>query len=101
MNGKRQRLFVTIGEASRFSDLEAQTIRKMADKASFICYKTPSRQRKINIRCIQELCNNFIHDKEKSIFQKGNSIHLRVFTKKQMDDLSRQLEYIKRQEHSN
>ena len=64
MNGKRQRLFVTVGEASRLTGLEAQTIRKMADKASFVCYKTPSGQRKINLQSIQELCNNFINDKE-------------------------------------
>ena len=42
-----EKIFVTVGEASRLIGLEAQTIRKMADKASIICYKTPSGQRRI------------------------------------------------------
>ena len=100
MNDNKQKIFVTVGEASRLTGLEIQTIRKMADKASIICYKTPSGQRRINIQSIQEFCSNVVHDKEKSILQKENFIYARVSTKKQVDDLSRQLEYIKRPEYS-
>ena len=100
MNERKQKVFVTVGEASRLTGLEAQTIRKMADQASITCYKTPSGQRRINLQSIQEFCSNAVHDKEKSILQKENFIYARVSTKKQVDDLSRQLEYLKKPEFS-
>jgi len=96
-----EKIFVTVGEASRLIGLEAQTIRKMADKASIICYKTPSGQRRINLQSIQEFCSDATLDKKKSLIQKENFIYARVSTKKQMDDLSRQLEFLKKSEYSN
>lgn len=39
--------FVTVGKASKYTGLEAQTIRKMADQKLIPCYKTPGGQRRI------------------------------------------------------
>jgi len=89
-----EKRFVTVGEAARLTGLEIQTVRKMADQASLVCYKTPSGQRRIDIHSIQKFCSNVVHDKEKQIIQKQNFIYARVSTKKQVDDLSRQVEYI-------
>jgi predicted site-specific integrase-resolvase len=47
------------------------------------------------------MCNNASNDKEKSIVQKKNYIYARVSTRKQVDDLSRQIEYIRRPEYAN
>jgi putative resolvase len=88
--------FVTVGEASSITGIEAQTIRKMADKASFICYRTPSQQRRINLQSLQEFISNSISNQKISQVSRKNILYARVSSKKQMDDLSRQVEYLKR-----
>jgi excisionase family DNA binding protein len=97
---EKQKMFVSVGEAARLTGLEAQTVRKMADEASITCYRTPSGQRRINIQSIQTFVSNNISDKEKSSLQKQNFIYARVSTKKQMDDLSRQLEFLRKPEYT-
>ena len=99
MNDK-QKMFVSVGDAAKLTGLEAQTIRKMADKASILCYRTPSGQRRINLQSIQKFISNNIPTETEQAVQKQNFIYARVSTKKQMDDLSRQLEFIKRPEYS-
>lgn len=99
MNDK-QKMFVSVGDAAKLTGLEAQTIRKMADKASILCYRTPSGQRRINLQSIQKFISNNIPTETQQAVQKQNFIYARVSTKKQMDDLSRQLEFIKRPEYS-
>ncbi len=100
MNGKTEKLFVAMGRASKLTGLEAQTIRKMADKGIIQCYKTPSGQRRFNIQSIQELCAPLVSNEEEPNVQKKNYIYARVSTRKQMDDLSRQLEYLQRPEYA-
>ena len=97
---KDEKLYASISEASRLTGLEAQTIRKLVDKEYFICYKTPSGQRRINIQSIQKFIADNISKQEKPEMQKQNYIYARVSTKKQMDDLSRQLEFLKKPEYS-
>ena len=91
--------FISVGKAASIAGLDPQTIRKMADNSSIMCYKTPSGQRRINFQSLQELCSSNVFNKEKSIVPKTNFIYARVSTKKQMDDLSRQLEFLKRPEY--
>ena len=98
MNGESH--YVSMGRASKLTGLEAQTIRKMADKGIIKCYKTPSGQRRFNIQSIQKLCTPIVSDKEESFVQKKHYIYARVSTRKQMDDLSRQLEFLCRPEYS-
>jgi putative resolvase len=93
--------YVSVGKAARFTGLNPQTVRKMADEASIVCYKTPSGQRRISLQSIQELCTSSIPHQKKYKVQKQNFVYARVSTKKQMDDLSRQLEFLKRPEFSN
>lgn len=97
---KKEKQFVTVGEASTFTGLDPQTIRKLADKASIVCYRTPSGQRRINLQSLQELCSSTVASQEKPTVSKQNFIYARVSTKKQMDDLSRQLDFLKRPEYS-
>ena len=98
MNEKESN-YITVGKAAKLSGLESQTIRKMADTAVIKSYRTPSGQRRINLQSIQEFCSNPIDDKEKPEIQKDNFVYARVSTKKQMDDLSRQLEFVRRPEY--
>lgn len=95
---KKRKHFITVGEASILTGLDIQTIRKMADKASIICYRTPSGQRRIDLQSVQKLCSCSNVDKEKSEIQKKNYVYARVSTKKQVDDLSRQVEYLRKPE---
>lgn len=70
----------------------------MADKASILCYRTPSRQSRIDVQSIQKLYTVSILDKEKSKIQKQNYIYAQVSMSKQLDDLSRQVEFLQRPE---
>jgi predicted site-specific integrase-resolvase len=96
---EKEKRYVTVGEASRLTGLDPQTIRKMADKASILCYKTPSGQRRINFQSIQKLCSNTVSNQEEQQSKKQNYLYVRVSTKKQLEDLSRQLDYVKRPEY--
>jgi putative resolvase len=100
-NNEKEKRYVTVGEASRLTGLDPQTIRKMADKASILCYKTPSGQRRINLQSIQKLCSNTFSNQEEQQSKKQNYLYVRVSTKKQLEDLSRQLDYVKRPEYAN
>lgn len=88
--------FVTVGEASSITGIESQTIRKMADNASFTCYRTPSQQRRINLQSLQEFISNSISSQNISEVSRKNILYARVSSKKQMDNLSRQVEFLKR-----
>jgi excisionase family DNA binding protein len=98
---KNEKTFLTIGEASKFSGLSSQTVRKMADSSQINSYKTPSGQRRINKQSLQTLCNIDISNKSIKTCQRQNFLYARVSTKKQMDDLSRQIKYIQRPEYIN
>ena len=98
-NGKGEKRFISVGKASNITGLDPQTIRKFFDSKKIAGYKTPSNQRKIDRNSIQELCNNLLNDKKKQENKKDNFIYTRVSTKKQVDDLSRQIEYVRRSEY--
>lgn len=96
---EKEKNFISIGEASIISGLDPQTLRKFFDTKKITGYKTPTGQRKFDRLSIQELCNNLVHDKEQQESQRQNYIYTRVSTKKQLDDLSRQVEYVRRPEY--
>jgi len=97
MDGKN---FVTVGKASLLTGLEAQTIRKLADNAAIVCYRTPSGQRRINLQSIQDMCRPSIYYQNEKNGQKQNFIYARISTKKQLDDLSRQIEFLRLPQYS-
>ena len=99
MDGEDKK-YVTVGRASELTGISAQTIRKMADKASIPCYRTPTGQRRISVQGIQEMCHGNPAVSEEPDVQKTNYLYTRVSTKKQLDDLSRQLEFLQRPEYS-
>ena len=98
--GKQEKRFVTVGKAAFLTGLDSQTIRKMADNSSIVCYRTPSGQRRIDISSIQTMCHNASVNKAKSEVPKQNFLYARVSTKKQLDDLSRQIDFLKRPEYA-
>jgi putative resolvase len=99
MNGeakeKERNNFISIGEASKLSGLNVQTLRKMVDLSQIKSYRTPSGQRRIDQHDLQKMCNNFVYDETKLKGERQNFLYSRVSTKKQLDDLSRQAEYLR------
>lgn len=97
-NGEKETDFVSVGVASRLSGLDKQTIRKLVDQSQVDGYKTPSGQRRINRSSLQGLCYNDLTNENEQTIQKQNFLYARVSTKKQMDDLSRQVKYLQQPE---
>ena len=97
MNEQKEdgRMFISIREAVDITGLCNQTLRKLADQNKIKTYKTLSGQRKFDKRSLQEMCNTsvFVSKNEKNT--KQNFIYTRVSSKKQLDDLSRQIEFIR------
>ena len=86
---------VSIREASIITGINAQTLRKLGDENKIKCYKTLSGQRKFDKAYLEKMCNNDDYDDKIDKDTKKNYIYTRVSSKKQSDDLSRQIEYIK------
>ena len=94
MNEKKQKEYVSIREAVLLTGIGSQTLRKLCDDQKILCYKTPSGQRKFNKSSLQEFCSVYSSTLQKPIDEKKNFIYTRISSKKQMDDLSRQIEYV-------
>lgn len=99
-NDKKEKAFVSVGNASMLTGLDRQTIRKMVDASQIVGYKTPSGQRRIDRKSLQTMCHVGNDDENKQVGKKQNFLYSRVSTKKQMDDLSRQVNYLKKPEYA-
>ena len=97
---KTAKEFITAGEASQLSGIEIQTIRRLVDSKKITGFTTPSGHRRVNRKSLQSMLDNGDTDDKIEISEKENFLYTRVSTKKQMDDLSRQVEFIKRPEYS-
>ena len=92
MNDKKEKAkYITISQACEFSGLHQNTLRKLGDEQTIQCYKTPGGQRRFNKYDLEKMCNSVRLDKKPT---RTNFIYTRVSSKKQMDDLSRQIIYI-------
>jgi putative resolvase len=92
MNEKK---FVSIGEASILTGLDPQTIRKFADSNQIKCYKTFSGQRRFDKAYLEQMYNPTSLIQKEAEPKKINFIYARVSSKKQLEDLTRQIDYIK------
>lgn len=92
--------FITVQSASLLTGLDKQTIRKLFDNAQIDGYKTPSGQRRLDKQCLQKMCYTDIHGQALPVSTKTNFLYARVSTKKQMDDLLRQVKFLQRPEYS-
>jgi predicted site-specific integrase-resolvase len=93
MHHGENEIYICIREATKISGIGIQTIRKLCDTGKIKCFKTLSGQRKINKSSLERLYG--INDFDKNNYNpKQNYIYVRVSSKKQLDDLSRQTLYI-------
>jgi len=72
----------------------------MADDGTIRCYKTPTGQRRIDIQSIQEFCSTASNVPKEPTLSKKNFIYARVSTKKQVVDLSRQLNFLQQPQYT-
>ncbi len=87
--------YISIREASIITGINPQTLRKLGDENKIKCYKTLSGQRKFDKAYLEKMCNNDDVNDKINENTKQNYIYTRVSSKKQSDDLSRQIEFIK------
>ena len=88
------RRFLPIRAASHLTGLNAQTLRKFADAKKVKCYRTPSGQRRFDRHSLEAMCDLVDVDEGGAASKKCNVIYARVSSKKQLDDLSRQIQFL-------
>ena len=93
MNEEKSK-FISISKAALYTGFSAQTLRTFADDKKIPSFKTPSGQRRFNIEDLEKMCNTRDISKEIKQVSRKNFIYTRVSSKKQMDDLSRQINYL-------
>lgn len=99
MNGKKEikdnrKTLVRIEEAARITCCHPHTLRKYTNEGKIKCYTTPSGQRRFDKEELEAYINSFFAVKEVPQDKTRNFIYARVSSKKQMDDLERQIEYL-------
>ncbi len=82
--------YVKIGEAEKITGLKPSTLRKYADTNKIESYRTPTGQRMYNKQGLHDLSYGNTDAQEKT-----KIIYCRVSTKKQSDDLERQINFMR------
>ena len=103
----KEKRFISIAEAASYTGLDQQTLRKMFDSSQIDGFKTPKGSRRFNKSSLQKLCYSIpVSESDgtgtselQEFPTRRNFLYARVSTKKQMDDLSRQVEFLKRPEY--
>lgn len=85
--------YVAIRNAEDFTGVNAQVLRKLFDQGIIEGYKIPSGQRMFSIRSLEKFCN--ISREDVKTTKKACYLYTRVSSKKQLDDLDRQVEYLR------
>ena len=91
---EKYKTFVTTGQAVAITGLCSFTIRKYADAKQIQCFVTPSGQRRYNKACLEQFCRPDLSNAKIQPNEKTNFIYSRVSSRKQLDDLVRQTEYL-------
>ena len=87
--------FVSIRDASKITGIGPQTLRKLADDQKIRTYKTFSGQRKFHKDTLVQMCReNTSRQQNTNTSTKQNFVYARVSSKKQLDDLQRQISFL-------
>ena len=86
--------YISIRDAGTLTGINAQTLRKLGDEQKIRCYKTLTGQRKFDKHNLEQMCNSTHSNYQINENTIKNFIYARVSSKNQMDDLSRQVEFI-------
>ena len=92
--------FVPIRMAERITGLKPGTLRVYANKSQIESYRTPSGQRMFNTESLLSFTSTVDIVNGNPRKNRTNYCYTRVSSKKQMDDLSRQIKFVQRPEYS-
>ena len=96
--GETKTTFVGVAEASRICGMHPHTLRKYAREDKIKGYTTPSGQTKFDKNYLEQMCGLFkesLTEHEPKGEDKRNYIYIRVSSRKQLDDLERQVDFIR------
>ena len=92
-NDKKEKQFVSIGDAECFTGVGQARLREFYKKGVLKGYTTPSGQRRFSIESLREFCD-INSQPEKEQVPRIKFLYARVSSKKQSDDLERQVEFL-------
>lgn len=102
-----ERKFISIGEASVFTGMSQETLRRYFKQGKINGFTSAGGQRRFEVESLKELCSKNLQSnqrdemgneqREKRGKEKKNIIYARVSSKKQADDLERQIQFIKQE----
>lgn len=85
--------FLAMRNAEAFTGINEQVLRRLFDQGVIEGYKIPSGQRMFSVRSLEKFCGM---SEEGTIKQKKVSyLYTRVSSKKQLDDLERQVDFLR------
>jgi predicted site-specific integrase-resolvase len=113
---RKEKQYVTVGEAAAEVGLESQTIRKLADNGVLVCYRTPAQQRRILLQSLYDFKANRSQSQGAAIPQfralkrldpsapapapGKNILYARVPSKVHTDELKMQIDGLQRPEYA-
>lgn len=87
--------YVPIRVASSITGIKEQTLRKLHEASILKGYRTPANQRMFCVKSLQRMCQQDDTTKESKVnFERVNILYSRVSSKKQIDDLERQVKFL-------
>lgn len=94
IKNEKEKNFLPIRDAEIFTGVKQQTLRKLFEENILKGYKTESGQRMFARKSLCEFCN--INERqENETNERANILYARVSSKKQSNDLDRQIEFIR------
>ena len=101
-----ERKFISIGEAAVFTGLSQETLRRYFKQGKVMGFTSAGGQRRFDVESLTELCSVNLQSiqnsqmgaeqiKQSAKKEKRKIIYARVSSKKQADDLERQIQFIK------
>jgi len=89
----KEKRFISIGEAAHFTGLGQQKLRALFKTRDVKGYTTPAGQRRFDKESLRELCG-LVERPQGQELDKVNYLYARVSSKKQSDDLERQVTFL-------
>jgi len=93
--------YITVREAVQLTGFHPHTLRKLDSQNKIKCVRTVSGQRRFHKKCLLHFVGSCHAEREVPFSTKQNFLYARVSSRKQLDDLERQSQFLRgcRQEY--
>jgi putative resolvase len=88
-----EKQFLPIRDAEKFTGIKQQTLRKLFDENLLKGYKTQFGSRMYSRQSLSEFCETDVSN-QSNLKERVNYLYARVSSKKQSDDLARQIDFL-------